>query len=123
MRVRAFFEMTQESYREQGYMGCLIGGLGQELSGVSEVFRHKIAECFSAIAERMARCLEEARQLGDIPTDSNVQEMADLLVDCWEGAALRSRLQKNPSSLDSMLDFYLGAVTTAGLLRGVTKAD
>jgi TetR/AcrR family transcriptional repressor of nem operon len=123
MRVRTFFEMTQESYREQGYMGCLIGGLGQELSGVSEVFRHKIAECFSAIAERMARCLEEARQLGDIPTDSNVQEMADLLVDCWEGAALRSRLQKNPSSLDSMLDFYLGAVTTAGLLRGVTKAD
>src|SRR5581483_10819288 len=24
-RVRRFFETTQESYREQGYMGCLMG--------------------------------------------------------------------------------------------------
>ncbi|MDP4593855.1 MAG: TetR/AcrR family transcriptional regulator, partial [Beijerinckiaceae bacterium] len=123
LRIRTFFEMTQEAYREQGFMGCLMGGLGQEMSGVSEVFRHKIAECFSAIAFRMAGCLEEARQLGDIHKDCNLQEMADLLVDCWEGAALRSRLQKNPSSLDSMLDFYIGAVTTAGKHHGTIKAD
>ncbi len=32
-RVRRFFELTQQSYREEGYMGCLLGGLGQELSG------------------------------------------------------------------------------------------
>lgn len=114
VRVRDFFEMTQRSYREEGYMGCLIGGLGQELSGVSEVFRHKIAECFSAIAARMAGCLEEARQRGDIPADCNVREMADLLVDCWEGAALRSRLERNPDSLTSMLDFYIRAVASAG---------
>jgi TetR/AcrR family transcriptional repressor of nem operon len=33
--------------------------------------------------------------------------MADLLVDCWEGAALRSRLRKDPLSLTNMLDFYI----------------
>ncbi len=110
-RVRDFFEMTQKSYREEGYMGCLIGGLGQEMSGISEVFRTRISECFSKIAKEMADCLEEARQLGDISKDSNVQEMAERLVDCWEGAALRSRLQRNPASLNSMLDFYFFAVT------------
>lgn len=109
-RVRAFFEMTQQSYREEGYMGCLIGGLGQELSGISEVFRCRIEACFSSIAERMADCLEEARQLGEIATDCNVRQLADLLVDCWEGAALRSRLRRDPASLDAMLDFYIGAV-------------
>jgi len=31
-RVRCFFETTQEHYRHEGYMGCLLGGLGQELS-------------------------------------------------------------------------------------------
>ena len=35
-RVRRFFELTQQNYRKEGYMGCLLGGLGQELSGVSE---------------------------------------------------------------------------------------
>lgn len=109
-RVRAFFEMTQQSYLEEGYMGCLIGGLGQELSGVSDVFREKVASCFAAIAARLAGCLDEARARHDIPENSNVQEMADLLVDCWEGAALRSRLQRSPSSLDAMLDFYFQAV-------------
>lgn len=105
-RVRHFFETTQEHYREQGYMGCLMGGLGQELSGVNEVFRQAVEQCFSAIAARLALCLEEARQCGEIPTDADVRQMADVLVDCWEGAALRSRLRREPSSLTAMLDFY-----------------
>ncbi len=105
-RVRRFFEMTQQHYQKEGYLGCLLGGLGQELSGVSEVFRRRIAECFSVIAERMAACLEEARLRGDIPADSNARHMASLLVDCWEGAALRSRLQRDAAPLNAMLDFY-----------------
>jgi TetR/AcrR family transcriptional repressor of nem operon len=109
-RVRRFFEMTQESYRQEGYLGCLMGGLGQELSGVSEVFRRKIDWCLSSIAERMARCLTEARERGDLPASCDVQAAADLLVDCWEGAALRSRLRRDPSSLTAMLDFYISSV-------------
>ena len=103
----------REQYRDEGYMGCLLGGLGQELSGVSEVFRQKIEWCFSSIAQRMAACLEEARQRGEIPAGSDVSQMADLLVDCWEGAALRSRLRRSPRSLNAMLDFYIRAVAAA----------
>jgi len=105
-RVRRFFELTRQSYRREGYMGCLLGGLGQELSGVSEVFRRKVEDCFSEIAKRIAVCLEEARKSGDIPAESNTRRMASLLVDCWEGAALRSRLRGNATPLTTMLDFY-----------------
>lgn len=110
-RVRRFFEMTRETYGTEGYMGCLLGGLGQELSGVSPVFRQKIEECFLAIQHRVAVCLEEARESGEIATDSDPQHMAGLLVDCWEGAALRSRLRGNGGPLTAMLDFYF---STAG---------
>ncbi len=109
-RVRLFFETTQEHYRTEGYMGCLLGGLGQELSGVSDVFRHKIEECFSEIAEQLTACLEEARERGDIPPRAEARHLASLLVDCWEGAALRSRLRREPAPLDAMLDFYFSAV-------------
>jgi TetR/AcrR family transcriptional regulator, transcriptional repressor for nem operon len=105
-RVRRFFELTLESYRTEGYMGCLLGGLGQELSGVSEVFRRRIDDCFTAIAERIAVCLDEARQRGDVPSDADTDHLATLLVDCWEGAALRSRLRRDAAPLDAMLDFY-----------------
>jgi TetR/AcrR family transcriptional repressor of nem operon len=114
-RVRLFFELTQQAYREQGYMGCLLGGLGQELSGVSEAFRRKIEACFAAIAERMAACLDEARQQGELPEGCDVRQMADLLVDCWEGAALRSRLRRDPASLTAMLEFYLRSVAGSGI--------
>ena len=53
-----FAELTQQNYRKEGFMGCLLGGLGRELSGVSEMFRHKIERCFSEIANRIAVCLE-----------------------------------------------------------------
>ena len=105
-RVRRFFELTQQAYRKEGYMGCLLGGLGQELSGVSDVFRRKIEGCFTEIAARIAVCLEQARKRGDIPADSNTRRMASLLVDCWEGAALRSRLRGSAAPLTAMLDFY-----------------
>ena len=105
-RVRGFFELTQESYRQDGYMGCLLGGLGQELSGVSEVFRLRIDECLSAIQARIAVCLEEARRREEVPTASDPERMASLLVDCWEGAALRSRLRGDAAPLTAMLDFY-----------------
>lgn len=106
-RVRRFFETVEQSYKADGYLGCLMGALGQELSGVSEVFRQKIEACFSSIADRLEVCFEEARRRGDIRAGSDARQLAELMVDCWEGAALRSRLRKSPESLDAMLDFFL----------------
>ena len=105
-RVRGFFELVQKGYKQEGYMGCLLGGLGQELSGVSDVFRRKVDRCFAAIANRISVCLEEARTRGEIPLDSDPRGMATLLVDCWEGAALRSRLRGSAAPLTAMLDFF-----------------
>lgn len=109
-RVHHFFELMEQMYREEGYMGCLLGGLGQELSGVSEPFRAKVGLCLDTIAERLAECLEESRQQGEIPFACDARQLADLLVDCWEGAALRSRLQRSPTPLNAMLEFYIRSV-------------
>jgi TetR/AcrR family transcriptional repressor of nem operon len=109
-RVRRFFELSLEKYREEGYLGCLLGGLGQELSGVSERFRGKIEQCFAEIAARIVVCLDAAKARGELPANADTQELADLLINCWEGAALRSRLWRDPRPLDRVLDFYFAAV-------------
>ena len=93
-------------------MGCLLGGLGQELSGASDVFRRRIERCFSKIADRIAVCLEQARLRGDIPAVANTRQWASVLVDCWEGAALRSRLRGSAAPLTAMLDFYFRSAVT-----------
>jgi TetR/AcrR family transcriptional repressor of nem operon len=105
-RVRRFFELTEQKYRAESYLGCFLCGLGQELSGVSEVFRRKVEECFAEIEGRIVRCLREAIQRGDLSKDADPQAMAKLLINCWEGAALRTRLIRDPAPLREMLDFY-----------------
>jgi TetR/AcrR family transcriptional repressor of nem operon len=111
-RVRSFFERTAEKYGEEGYLGCLLGGLGQELSGVSEAFRRKVEQCFTEIAQRIAGCLREAIRLGDLPKDTDAGRLAELIVNCWEGAALRTRLRRDPAPLKEMLDFCLRSTST-----------
>ena len=111
-RVRRFFEVIEQSYRGEGYLGCLLGGLGQELSGVSETFRRKVEECFSQIEQRLAQCLEKAAEKGELAPGTDPRHMAKLLVNCWEGAALRSRLRRDPGPLREMLDFYFRAAAT-----------
>ena len=111
-RIRRFFEASEEKYRQQGYMGCLLGGLGQELSGVSDVFRRKVEQCLSEIAAQLAGCLREAVARGDLPASVDPDRFAERLVNCWEGAALRPRLRRDPAPLKDMLDFYFAAATT-----------
>jgi TetR/AcrR family transcriptional regulator, transcriptional repressor for nem operon len=112
-RVRRFFELSEEKYRGEGYLGCLLGGLGQELSGISDVFRRKVEQCFTEIATRVAATLSEAVTRGDLAPGTNPQRMAELLINCWEGAALRTRLRRDPTPLRDMLDFYFVAAASA----------
>lgn len=113
VRVRSFFELSIGKYRSEGYLGCLLGGLGQELSGVSEAFRLKVEQCFSEIARRIATALDEAIERGDLPPATDADAMAELLINCWEGAALRSRLRRDPAPLREMLDFYFQSASAS----------
>jgi TetR/AcrR family transcriptional repressor of nem operon len=110
-QIRQFFEIVSDGYKGEGYLGCLLGGLGQELSGISPTFRKKVEACFTIIARRFEKALERARAKGQLRKGVDPHELADLLVNCWEGAALRSRLRRNASPLGQMLDFYFSAVT------------
>lgn len=112
-RVRGFFDLVRHGYEHEGYLGCLLGGLGQELSGTSETFARRIDSCLSYIADRLAACLAEAQHAGELAADADPVAMAALLVDCWEGAALRSRLRSSPAPLLAMLDFWFDAAAGA----------
>jgi TetR/AcrR family transcriptional repressor of nem operon len=108
-RVRSFFEVVAQGYQNDGYLGCLLGGLGQELSGTSDVFAAKIESCLAYISARIGQSLAEAQAQGDIDPSADPDALAGVLVNCWEGAALRSRLTGSPAPLTSMLDFYFAA--------------
>lgn len=106
--IRSFFEGTKDKYARDGYLGCMLGGLGQELSGVNPRFAERIDGCLETIGASVARCLHRARAEGELSPSADPDELAERLIDCWEGAALRSRLRRSPKPLGAMLDFYFG---------------
>ena len=110
-QIRLFFTMVSAGYKGDGYLGCLLGGLGQELSGVSPVFRKKVEACFRVISSHFEAALQRARVKGQLRKGVDPEALADLLVNCWEGAALRSRIRRNADPLGQMLDFYFDAVS------------
>lgn len=116
-RVRNFFEATRQKYEGDGYLGCMLGAVGQELAGVNDVFRAKIDECLSTIGDRVAVCLVAAQARGELPDGADPRKLARLLVNCWEGAALRSRLRRSADPLTEMLDFYFGVAVAPSRQR------
>ena len=103
-RIRLFFERLLAMYASQGYLGSLIGLLGQELAAVNTAFRRHIQAAFDGIAARLAETLDEARRRGDLPQEADPLQTANLILDCWEGAALRSRLLRSAAPLEAALE-------------------
>jgi TetR/AcrR family transcriptional repressor of nem operon len=103
-RVRLFFERLAAMYASQGYLGSLLGLLSQELAAVNTAFRRRMEGAYDGIARRLADTLAEAKQRGDLPSEIEPLQSANLMLDCWEGAAARSRLLRSPAPLEAAMD-------------------
>lgn len=103
-RVRLFFERLAAMYASQGYLGSLLGLLSQELAAVNTAFRRRMEGAYDGIARRLADTLAEAKQRGELPSEIDLLQSANLMLDCWEGAAARSRLLRSPAPLESAMD-------------------
>ena len=112
-RVRSYFERLLAVYAGQGYLGSLLGLLGMELAAVNTAFRRRIEGAVEGIARRLAEALEEGRRRGDLPTDADPVQTANVMLDCWEGAALRSRVVRGPAPLEAVLDLSFRSALAA----------
>lgn len=79
--------------------GCLIGNLGQEMAALPESFRARLLAVLADWQARTARCLQAAREAGEIAADAEVERLADFFWTGWEGAVLRARLERSTRPL------------------------
>ena len=79
--------------------GCLLGNLGQEVSTLPEPFRFQIETVFADWEARLAQCLQEAQQLGQLSNHTAPTTLAYLFWIGWEGAVLRAKLERTDRPL------------------------
>ncbi len=111
--LRRFFEQQMESFAQANYIGgCLVANLGGELEG-SEVCRAALARAMTAWRDGVCDALQAAQAAGLARADMPAEDMADLLVEAWEGAVIRMKIERSLAPLQRcvrmLLDGYLKA--------------
>lgn len=100
-RVRKFFHGLSQDHRENGFtLGCLIGNLSLELSLSSESMRRKLADILRRWQALLAACLREAQASGDLDGVVDAEELAAILIESYEGAVMRSKVEHNGKACD-----------------------
>ena len=79
--------------------GCVIGNLSQEMADQSEAIRSRLDEIFRGWVSRYASCLREAQQVGEIPDDLDVEQLAEFWLNSWQGAILRAKTIRSTAPL------------------------
>ncbi|RED53767.1 TetR/AcrR family transcriptional regulator [Aestuariispira insulae] len=75
--------------------GCLVGNLGQEMGATHDVFREVLEDTLKDWEGRVAVCLEQARDQGEIAADADCHSLATFFWIGWEGAVLRAKLVRS----------------------------
>lgn len=108
-RLRAYFQQGLRDMDAAGCeRGCLIGNLGQELASQNEVFRARLDRVLEHWEDHLARCLEEARNRGDLAGDTDCRTLASFILASWEGAVLRAKVTRSAVPLERFVQLLFG---------------
>lgn len=110
-RLREFVAEASDAMTRYAFQrGCLIGNMGQELGGLNDAFRGRLESVLQSWQTRVAICLAEARQAGDIAPDQDVHALAEFFWIGWEGAILRAKLTRSVAPLERFSQLFFSRV-------------
>jgi TetR/AcrR family transcriptional repressor of nem operon len=80
--------------------GCLIGDFSLETVSQSKLLRQRLEEIFREWRAPFVACIAEAQTIGEIDSVLEPSDLAEFLLDSWEGAILRMKVERGPAALD-----------------------
>jgi TetR/AcrR family transcriptional repressor of nem operon len=80
--------------------GCLIGDLSIEAPGHSESIRVRLRDIYRDWTEMFTEWIAAAQRTGEITSAFDAHDLADLLITGWEGAILRTKVERSRDPLD-----------------------
>lgn len=102
-RLEKLYESMINGYKGQkNYkLGCLMGNLSSEMADVNSNFRRILERGFKRQEKVIQRCLDEAKEEGEIFADLDTKVVANFILNSWHGALIRMKSDGNASALDN----------------------
>jgi TetR/AcrR family transcriptional repressor of nem operon len=103
-RLRRHFEATNDLYIGLNYeQGCLLGNFSAELANECPLIRARLAALFSEWTQDIESAVSEAQRTAAISTNAHAGRLAIFLLDSYEGAILRARVEKSRHAFDAFM--------------------
>lgn len=100
-RLRDHFRSVSDMVRRYNFeKGCLIGNFSAELPDQSRQIRDRLATIYAAWTRAIETCVREAQEKGHLRAGSDPKVVAAFLVNAWEGAVLRAKVDKDGDAFD-----------------------
>ncbi|WP_022948231.1 TetR/AcrR family transcriptional regulator [Methylohalobius crimeensis] len=102
--LRSYFDtLIQESARNDFKGGCLLGNLMGEIGDTSDTCRRVLQEAVHCYRDKIRQGLVQAQARGQVRTDRSAEELADLMVDYWQGTLLRMKIERSVVPLHAFM--------------------
>jgi TetR/AcrR family transcriptional repressor of nem operon len=103
-RLRRHFAGLNQMYADLEYgRGCLLGNFSAELADHSPLIRERLAALFASWTRDVEDAVRDAQADGSIPRTTSSGDLAAFLLDSYEGALLRARVEKSGAPLDRFM--------------------
>ena len=103
-RLRRHFAGLSEMYAGLNYgRGCLLGNFSAELADQSPLIRERLAVLFAAWTQDIEAAIRDAQADASISTTIDAGALAAFLLNAYEGALLRARVEKSPSAFEAFM--------------------
>jgi len=104
---RYYAELIVE-VEQGGYKGgCLLGNLMGEIGDTSEICNRALKIAVERYKKLQQSALVRAQQEGTVRQDRSAENMADLLVNNWQGALLRMKIEQSVQPLQEFCETLL----------------
>jgi TetR/AcrR family transcriptional repressor of nem operon len=112
-RLRTHFKALNQQGPATGFSrGCLLGNFSTELSSQSPAIRVAVEAALGDWTRAVAQVIAEAQEAGDVSRDLSADMLAGFVINAWEGAVMRSRVEKNQAALDAFLAVTFNKILT-----------
>jgi TetR/AcrR family transcriptional repressor of nem operon len=104
-RLRRHFEGLNQKYADLHYgRGCLLGNFSAELADQSSLIRQRLLALFASWTQDLEDAVRDGQADGSISTRASPADLAAFLLDAYEGALLRARVEKSGAPLDRFVN-------------------
>jgi len=115
VRLKAWFDgKISDREASKSYAGCLIGNFSAELARDSRLVRDRLAGIFAAWTTLLATTIREGVDNGEITTALPPETIAAFLVDAFEGAVLRSKVDRDTTALKRLREVVFSTILIEG---------